>query len=104
MLRGQKLAKIIEDIEEKFDNLTEFFQNGKNEKPATINIDELNNLDYTPNWGIQNGLTIVVDTMSDWNPASLQQDFLGVQAAIKGKNQFPIISRDSFLIKPGVIH
>lgn len=101
MLRGQKLAKIIEDIEEKYDNLTDFFQKGKNEKPATINIEELKNLDYTPNWGIQNGLTIVVDTMSDWNPASLQQDFLGVQAAIKGKNQFPIISRDSFLIKPG---
>jgi hypothetical protein len=42
-----------------------------------------------------------MDTMSDFNPASVRQDFQGVTAAIKGKNQFPIVSRDSFLIQPG---
>jgi hypothetical protein len=35
--------------------------------------------DFTPNWGIQNGLTVVIDTVSDWYPASVRQDFLGVQ-------------------------
>ena len=82
MLRGHRLAKIIENIEAKFDKISRAtsFAAGTSRKNLTA-------VDYAPKWGIQNGLTVVVDTLSEWNPASVRQDFLGVQAALKGKNQ-----------------
>ena len=95
MLKGKKLARMIENIEESYDKL---FKKEAHHYQPEANPEKI---DHTPNWGIQNGLTVVLDTMSNWNPASVRQDFLGVTAAIKGKNQFPIISRDSFLIRPG---
>lgn len=94
MLRGAWLPRIIQNLEERFDSL---YDGSSNESEDNDNIPD----HFTPNWGIQNGLTVVIDTLSNWNPASVRQDFLGVRAAIKGKNQFPIISRDSFLIRPG---
>jgi hypothetical protein len=96
MLKGEKFAKMIQEIEEKSNRLE-----AANSIDATFSMQPETSIDFTPNWGIQNGLTVVIDAKSDWNPASVQHDFLGVQAAIKGKNQFPIISRDSFLLKPG---
>lgn len=95
MLRGTRLPRIVQSLEEKFDELYETSNNAKER-----DLDDSPN-QFTPNWGIQNGLTVVIDMMSNWNPASVRQDFLGVRAAIKGKNQFPIMSRDSFLIRPG---
>ena len=71
MLRGKRLARIIENIETKFDQILDE-KLGKVTSPRT-------KIDYSPKWGRQNGLTVVMDTFSDWNPASVQQDFLGVQ-------------------------
>jgi hypothetical protein len=143
MLRGQKLARRIERIEDRYEQLFENKSDRSDKKVPCKDDSKFDRsdkkvprkddskfdrsdkkvprkddskfdrsdkkvprkddpkFDHTPNWGIQNGLTVIMDTMSNWNPASVTQDFLGVQAAIKGKNQFPIISRDSFLIRPG---
>ena len=99
MLRGQKLARMIERIEERFDEI--FDDSSIDNDHEKFPHEAAEEIDHKPNWGIQNGLTVIMDTRSEWNPASVRQDFLGVQAAVKGKNQFPIISRDSFLIRPG---
>ena len=99
MLRGHKFATMIDRIEERYERLFEAKPIRRRQEKASH--EDATKIDHTPNWGIQNGLTVILDTMSNWNPASVRQDFLGVTAAIKGKNQFPIISRDSFLIRPG---
>ncbi len=74
MLRGHQLAQIIEKIEAKFDKISV-----DNLFEAGTPRDKLPEIDYSPKWGIQNGLSVVVDTLSEWNPASVRQDFLGVQ-------------------------
>ena len=76
MLSGKTFANLIEGIEEKIRELEDVPDDNSD-------WDNFTGIDYTPNWGIQNGLTVIIDTKSELNPASVKQDFLGVQGSIQ---------------------
>ena len=80
MLRGKRLAGLIESIEAKFDRILDE-QTADQDRKTRRKRAAVPDYDLAPKWGIQNGLTVVMDTLSDWNPASVRQDFLGIQVA-----------------------
>lgn len=56
----------------------------------------------TPQAGKQNGLRVLVDLKAtDLTPASVTEDFNGIQALVANRDNFPVMISQSFLISPG---
>lgn len=94
MLRNSSFANILQRIETKYQDLT-FGPHVRNQKRYI-------SYPFSPQAGKHNGLLVVLDMKShDLKSTSVKQDFLGVQASVTPKNQFPMMNSNSFLISPG---
>ena len=60
-------------------------------------------LDMTPQPGLKKGLVVVLDAHSDLVSAgSVSDDFRGFVATIGSRNKFPMTSKGSTLLRPGL--
>ena len=61
--------------------------------------------DFKPQGGLEKGLALVLDSHSNIvAPGSVSDNFQGFVATVSSKNEFPITSRKTLMIKPGQLN